>query len=105
VLVDFAHLIRVASILVFLTFSICYSVSSGRLSDSENSFTIYKDADSRLPALIETKRELIKSRSYHNNSRLVLFPEEVVWASVDSLYFPWHLSRVKEFTRLPDPSS
>jgi hypothetical protein len=48
---------------------------------------------------------LVKSRSYCDNGRFILLPEEVIGTGIDSLHFPRNLGRVKDFTGLPDPST
>jgi hypothetical protein len=105
--INFANLVLVAFVAIFFTLSIGDRSSNGssRRSYSKDNFSIDKNANNRSLTLIEAKGQLIKPGSNSNDRRFILLPKEVVRASVNGLNFPWHLRRVEDLTRLPNPSA
>ena len=67
--------------------------------------TIDQHLNSWLLCAKEPKIDLIQSRSNSKHHRLVLIPQEVFRARVDSLDFPWNSKSILEFAWLPEPSS
>ena len=72
---------------------------------SHGNFVVDKDLDHRLALRIEAKAQRVQARSRHDNYGTILLPQEVFWASIDSLHLPWHQVLTLDVTWLPNPST
>jgi hypothetical protein len=74
-----------------------------RRMDRKDDLVVDIDFDSWQLAGVESKCYVVQSWRHENDGRLVFLPEEVVRASIDSLDFPWNLTRVVKVACLPYP--
>ena len=72
---------------------------------SHGHLIVYEKFDGGLALRVESKAERVEPRSCQNHNRVILFPEEVIWACVNCLNFPGHYILALKITRLPNPAT
>jgi hypothetical protein len=77
----------------------------GLLAGRHEWLTVQENLNQWILLGVEAEGHLIEAWCHADDAALVLLPQEIVWASVDGLDFPWNLILVVEVTTLPDPTS